>query len=194
MSYDPDIHHRRSVRLQKYDYSQDGFYFVTICVHDRLPLFGEIVDGEMLLNDAGRMVENEFLQLPDKYSHIVCHEYVVMPNHFHCIIGISDVNHVQSVGAPLVGAQKTDQYLGQPQGIAPTVVHPKLGDIVGAFKSVTTNAYIRGVKQCGWPPFNIRLWQRNYYEHIIRNQRSYEEISCYILDNPMHWPDDQLYV
>ena len=102
MSYDPEIHHRRSIRLKEYDYSQDGFYFITICVHGRIPLFGNIVDDMMQLNDAGRMVEKEYLQLPDKYPHVVCHEYVVMPNHFHCIIGISDMDN--PVGASLVGA------------------------------------------------------------------------------------------
>ena len=101
MSYDPEIHHRRSIRLKEYDYSQDGFYFITICVHGRIPLFGNIVDDMMQLNDAGRMVEKEYLQLPDKYPHVVCHEYVVMPNHFHCIIGISDMDN--PVGASYIG-------------------------------------------------------------------------------------------
>ena len=68
-----------------------------------------------------------------------------------------------------------------------------LGEIVGAFKSITTNAYIRGVKQNGWPPFHTRLWQRNYYEHIIRDQHSHDEIVAYILENPLHWADDELY-
>ena len=97
------------------------------------------------------------------------------------------------VGAPLVGAQTINQFSGQPQGIAPTGVRPTLGEIVGAFKSVTTNEYIRGVKDKGWQPFDTRLWQRNYYEHIIRDQRSYDEISCYILDNPRYWRTDKLY-
>ncbi|MBR3896364.1 MAG: transposase [Bacteroidaceae bacterium] len=181
MSYDPDIHHRRSVRLQEYDYSQDGFYFVTICVHDRLPLFGEIVDGEMLLNDAGRMVERWYAETECAFPNINCLEMIIMPNHFHCIWRI--------VGADLCVCPENggDVLSGGHTG-------PPLHTVVQWFKTMTTNAYIRGVKQCGWPPFNIRLWQRNYYEHIIRNQRSYEEISCYILDNPMHWPDDQLYV
>ena len=109
MSYDPEIHHRRSIRLKEYDYSQDGFYFITICVHGRIPLFGNIVDDMMQLNDAGRMVEKEYLQLPDKYPHVVCHEYVVMPNHFHCIIGISDMDN--PVGASLVGARQMPDYM-----------------------------------------------------------------------------------
>lgn len=192
MSYDPEIHHRRSIRLKEYDYSQDGFYFITICVHGRIPLFGNIVDDVMQMNDAGRMVEKEYLQLPDKYPHVVCHEYVVMPNHFHCIIGISDMDN--PVGAPLVGARQMPDYMyaGTHKG-CPYGVHPTLGEIMGVFKSITTNTYIHGVKQYGWAPFHTRLWQRNYYEHIIRNQRSYDEISCYILENPIHWRNDKLY-
>ena len=96
--------HRRSIRLPEYDYSSEGLYFITICVHERRSLFGTIVDGVMHLNDAGRMVEDEYHRLPEKYPHITCHEYIVMPNHFHCIIQI----HPQpsTVGASLVGAPK----------------------------------------------------------------------------------------
>ena len=197
MPYNPDIHHRRSIRLKEYDYSLDGFYFVTICVNGRLPLFGRIVDDVMHLNEAGIIIEEQFCLLPQRYSHIICREYMIMPNHFHCIIQIMDVKDVQldsvPVGAPLVGAQTINQFSGQPQGIAPTGVRPTLGEIVGAFKSVTTNEYIRGVKDKGWQPFDTRLWQRNYYEHIIRDQRSYDEISCYILDNPRYWRTDKLH-
>jgi len=209
--------HRRSIRLPEYDYSSEGLYFITICVHERRSLFGTIVDGVMHLNAAGRMVEDEYHRLPDKYPHITCHEYIVMPNHFHCIIQI----HPQpsTVGASLVGAQSHPQpstvrasLVGAPNSStlsilksststvfraptrdAPTMKCFILGDIVGAFKSMTTNAYIRGVKQYGWPSFNARLWQRNYYEHIIRDQRAYEKIAEYIIENPMRWTDDVLH-
>ena len=90
MAYNPDIHHRRTIRLCDYDYGTAGFYFVTICVHERRALFGTIIDGIMHLNDAGRMVENEYHRLSDHYPHIKCHEYVIMPNHFHAIIQITD--------------------------------------------------------------------------------------------------------
>ena len=86
MSYDPNIHHRRSIRLKGYDYSQSGFYFITLCVQRRDYLFGEIVDHQMNLNDAGKMVEKWFHELGNKYPDIECGEYVVMPNHFHCIV------------------------------------------------------------------------------------------------------------
>jgi hypothetical protein len=147
MPYNPNIHQRKSIRLKGYDYAQAGLYFITICLQDRLCLFRNVVDGEMALNDAGRMVENEWLKLPQRFSNIELHEFVVMPNHFHSIIEI--------VGATLVVAQNETWQpdMGQPQGIAPT--KPKtIGDMAGAFQSIVTVQYIRGVKQFNWQPFN----------------------------------------
>lgn len=212
--YNPNIHHRRSIRLKGYDYSQAGLYFITICVQNRACLFGEIVgaslvDAQMQLNDAGMMVENEWLKLPERFKNIRLHEYVVMPNHFHAILEI--------VGATLVVAQNDDDtqndddapvrvslvdtpniddtQKGQPQGIAPTdtVKNKTVGDMVGAFQSIVTVEYIRGVKKMGWQPFNGKLWQRNYWEHIIRNEQSYQTISEYIINNPTKWKDDKFY-
>ncbi|MDP4999472.1 MAG: hypothetical protein NWQ41_10940, partial [Saprospiraceae bacterium] len=95
--YNPNIHHRKSIRLKGYDYSQAGLYFITICIQHRACLFGHITKGEMILNDAGNMVKNEWLNLKTRFPNIELHDYVVMPNHFHGILEI--------VGAPLVGAQ-----------------------------------------------------------------------------------------
>lgn len=94
--YNPNIHHRKSIRLKGYDYSQAGLFFITICVQDRKCLFGEIVNGAMILNDAGQMVEKWYRELENKYPDKKCHEMVVMPNHFHCII-----ENVVTVGADL---------------------------------------------------------------------------------------------
>ncbi|MEA5109457.1 hypothetical protein SDC9_08860 [bioreactor metagenome] len=186
MAYNSNIHQRKSFRLKGYDYSQAGLYFITICVQDRLCLFGNVKNVEMMLNDAGRMVENEWLKLPQRYTNIELHEFVVMPNHFHAIMEIA--------GATLVVAQNEtvaqNIESGQPQGIAPT--KPKtVGDMVGAFQSMVTVEYIRGVKQLGWGPFNRKLWQRNYWEHIIRDERSYERITEYITNNPKYWDNDK---
>jgi REP element-mobilizing transposase RayT len=189
--YNPNIHHRRSIRLKGYDYSQAGLYFVTICVKNRECLFGNIADGEMILNDAGQMVESEWLKLPERFTNIVLHEYIVMPNHFHAIL--------QIVGATLVAAQNNTVAQNnmidatekrQPQGIAPT--SKTVGDMVGAFESITTVEYIRGVKNKNWKPFDGKLWQRNYWEHIICNEKSYQTISDYIINNPLKWNDDKL--
>lgn len=190
MKYNPEIHKRRSIRLKGYDYSQAGLYFITICVQDRECLFGNIENGEMILNDAGKMIETEWLNLNNRFSNIELHEFIVMPNHFHEILEI--------VGATLVVAQNdvntqnknNDNEKGQPQGIAPTKT---VGDMMDAFKSISTVEYIRGVKNLGWKPFDGRIWQRNYYEHIIRNEQSYQTISNYIINNPAKWQEDKFY-
>jgi REP element-mobilizing transposase RayT len=221
--YNPNIHHRKSIRLKGYDYSQAGLYFITICCQDRACLFGHIENSEMVLNDAGKMVETEWLKLHERFNNIELHEFVVMPNHFHAILEIvgatlvvaqNDVetqnghtaqNDIDaSVGATLVVAQNDvetqnghtaqndiETQNGQPQGIAPT--SKTIGNMVGAFQSIVTVEYIRGVKTLGWQPFNGKLWQRNYYEHIIRNEQSHQTISKYIINNPSKWNDDKFY-
>ena len=185
MGYNPNIHHRRSIRLKGYDYSQEGLYFITMCVQNRECLFGEIDNDEMILNDAGKMVENEWLKLPNRFQNIQLHEYVVMPNHFHAILEI--------VGATLVVAQNetvAQNNIGQPQGIAPT--GKTVGNMIGAFQSIVTVEYIRGVKQNNYKPFDGKLWQRNYWEHIIRNENDYQRIAQYIINNPENWNNDKL--
>jgi len=178
-------HHRRSIRLKGYDYSQEGLYFITICVQGRACLFGEIENGKMVLNAAGKMVELEWLKLPERFKNIELHEYMVMPNHFHAILEIVENGMVNTKG--------------QPQGIAPTTTTPTnvngktVGEMVGAFQSIVTVNYIRGVKSLRWEPFNGKLWQRNYWEHIIRDEQSYQRISEYIINNPAKWDDDKLY-
>lgn len=187
MPYDPDIHHRRSIRLPEYDYSCEGFYFVTICVHERRPLFGHIDDGVMHLNDAGRMVEKWYYQCAEHFPDIECMDMVIMPNHFHCIWRNMGDDIDNPVGADRCVRPGNEIQKGEHTG-------SPLHRVVQWFKTMTTNEYIRGVKQSGWSPFSSRLWQRNYYEHIIRNQRSFDEIVMYIHDNPIHWADDTLYV
>ena len=174
MPYDPNRHHRRSIRLKGYDYSQAGAYFITLCTQDRACLFGRVMNGEMRLNDAGRMVLAEWNRLPERFPQVVLDAFVVMPNHVHGILVITDP-------APTVGAT-----VGATLVVAPTV-----GNIIGAFKSRVTVEYIRGVKTSGWPPFRGRLWQRNYYEHIIRNERALNAIRQYIMENPRRWHRDR---
>jgi putative transposase len=215
--YNPNIHHRRSIRLKGYDYSQAGLYFITICCDDRICRFGQIENHEMILNDAGRMIEKEWLNLKNRFLNIQLCEFVVMPNHFHGILQITQSINIKNepVGATLVVAQNQGRMVaqnqynvdtknqnhifaqndnqnkkGQPQGIAPTKT---IGDMMDAFKSITTLEYIWGVKNLGWKPFNGKLWQRNYYEHIIRNEESYQTISNYVQNNPINWQADKLY-
>ena len=178
--YNPEIHHRRTIRLQEYDYSSDGLYFVTICTHGHRSLLGAIKDDTMLLNNAGKMVQEWFYRCEEHFPEIRCQEMVVMPNHFHCIWQI--VGADRCVCPENANKDIQGEHTGSP-----------LHRVVQWFKTMTTNAYINGVKQHGWPPFNNRLWQRNYYEHIIRNQQGYEEIAAYIIENPLNWKNDKLY-
>ncbi len=155
MSYDPHKHHRRSIRLKGYDYSQEGMYFVTICTQH----------GRCLLTDTAvcEMIELWWKKLPEKFTAVVLDAFVIMPNHIHFIIAIT-----KNVGVAL-------------------------GTIVQWFKTMSTNAYIRGVKEQGWQPFPGKLWQRNYYEQIIRNERHLTAVRQYIHNNPANWKADKLH-
>lgn len=181
------IHHRRSLRLKHYDYSRAGFYFVTICTQGKEHLFGEIVDDEMVLGLAGEMVRELWYDMINDFPDVALHEFVIMPNHIHGIIEIVD-----NVGAPLVGALDVANVVGIHDKRAPIKGAPTVGDVVGAFKSLTTNAYIKMVKNKTLAPFNKRIWQRNYYEHVIRDDVDYERIAMYIVNNPLTWEDDVL--
>ncbi len=193
MKYDPEKHHRRSIRLKGYDYSQAGAYFITIVTQDRACLFGEVVDGEIQLNDVGHMVHKEWTHLPNRFPNIDLDAFIVMPNHIHGIIVITDVDPVGAglVGAGLVPAQPAQNGNAATTSGATTRVAPTVGGIVGAFKSITTVRYTHGVKHYGWLPFPGRLWQRNYYEHIIRNEESLNRIRDYIANNPLQWEWDR---
>ena len=189
MSFDPERHHRRSIRLPGYDYAGPGAYFVTICTQGRVCLFGEIVEGKLFPNDAGRMVQAVWDELPVQFLGISVDAFVVMPNHIHGIIVWT-----APVGAPLVGAQSdtpTTTGVGATGQGATTRVAPTLGDVVGAYKSLTTLGYVRGVKTMGWQAFPGRLWQRNYFEHVIRDETSLGRIREYIANNPQHWELDR---
>jgi putative transposase len=190
-------HNRRSIRLKGYDYSLAGGYFITIVTQLRKCLFGKITTGEMSLNPAGKMIHDEWIALQARFPNIETNVFQVMPNHFHGILILHDPEPVgatveATVGATLVVAHDViaRDTPGAGTRPAPTPVHspaPTVGAIVGAFKSITTHQYIQGVKGLAWPAFSKRLWQRNYYEHIIRDQADYERIAGYIMDNPLNW-------
>ncbi|MEX2379312.1 MAG: hypothetical protein WD530_01100 [Vicingaceae bacterium] len=241
MNYNPNIHNRRSIRLKGYDYSRAGLYFITICCQDQAMMFGCIANDQMILNDAGRMVEKWYWELENKYPDKKCHQMVVMPNHFHCIIenlenDEIDNNELDSnappqmdtppridahVGTSLRGRPEPTGERGRPEPTSDDGNHKTyqntneskqsdevqndqygqhnqkikstLGEAIGWFKTMTTNAYIKGVKNKNWPRYNQRLWQRNYYEHIIRNPQAYSRISNYIINNPAQWAKDKFH-
>ncbi len=286
MKYNPDKHHRKSIRLKHYDYSQAGFYFVTIVVQHRQHVFGNVENGAMIPNAAGEMIEHIWHELPDRFPHVSLDAFMVMPNHVHGIIVIHNeappvsdeptintqtnnkttfddvvgvglvptpahANHQtplnktqqindetafvanDTVGAGLVPAPapatneltfhkidgKTAFVANHTAGAgtreAPTQTetvftsndfgtdvqtsfmanatnskHAPLGDVVGVFKSLTTHVYILGVREQGWTPFDKRLWQRNYYERIIRTDDALTKARAYIEANPQNWETD----
>ncbi len=174
-------HRRQSLRLNGYDYAQAGAYFITICTEGRALLFGDVANGTMRLNAAGQLAAMLWNNLTPRFVGIELDAFVVMPNHIHGIIVLP--YRAATVGAPLVGAPRG--------GRADTRAAPTVGDVVGAFKSLFTVKYIRGVKQCRWPSFDRRVWQRNYYEHIIRDDAELARVRRYIDENPLQWELDQ---
>jgi putative transposase len=170
VKFNPDIHHRRSIRLKGYDYSQSGAYFVTIVAQGRASLFGHIENDEMILNDAGQMLVKWWTELPNKFPQITLGVFIVMPNHFHGIIIIGEIVGGDLRVSPVLSDGQEGGHVGPPQPIPPQQKpDAPLSQMIQWFKTMTTNEYIRGVKELGWPRFDGKLWQRDYYEHIIRN-------------------------
>ena len=166
---------RRPLRLKGYDYSQPGAYFVTVCTQNLASLFGRVEDGVMGANDAGKMVLEVWDAIPDHYAGVGIDAFVVMPNHIHGIITLSD---------------------GEPEGghggAAPTIAKGlSFPDLLQRFKSLTTAHYSDGVEWLGWPTFDRRLWQRSYYDRVVRSESELQRVREYILHNPLHWSDDE---
>src|SRR5690554_4941160 len=208
MPYDPKIHHRKSIRLKGYDYSQDGLYFVTICCENRICRFGNIKNGEMHLNEYGEIAYTQWLKLAERFSNYELDVFQIMPNHIHGIIVLNNPT-TPTVGAPLAGAPianapnddvagnyencaRADSIIGVGTSPARTGANAaNLGDIVGAYKSIVANECLKIYKLNN--QIMGKLWQRNYYEIIIRNQKSYMSISEYIINNPSKWDTDRFY-
>ena len=194
MTFNPEIHHRRSIRLRDYDYASAGAYFVTICTQGRECFFGHIDNEMMALNDAGRMLEKVWNELPQRFVGIELDAFVVMPNHVHFIVFLVGA---PLVGARLVGIQEQEAHnpadsCGQDLGGHKTRPYGQtITDVIGAFKSITTQEYTVGVKQSDWPSFLGRLWQRNYYERVVRNEGELNGYREYIEFNPLRWADDE---
>jgi len=189
MRFNPDAHRRRSIRLGGYDYSRPGAYFVTVCAHGRECRLGEIAGGEVRLNDAGEMVQRTWEELPSKYPGVEIDSFVVMPNHVHGIIVLTDPVGAGPRARPACPGLPARPVEGRPRGASPTRF--SLADVVHRFKSLTTARYRSGVARLGWPPFPARLWQRNYYDRIIRGEEELAKIREYIAANPVQWAEDE---
>ena len=198
------IFHRKTIRLPNYDYRQSGYYFITICAHNRVNLFGRIENDKMVMNKIGKMVYRWWQKLPAKYRRVQLDKFIIMPNHIHGIIrivGAIPCNRPVDSVIPLMGentvspnhpGENTVSPLQQVKRNIPNT-YDGLGRYISWFKRMTTNEYIRNVKQYNWPPFAGKIWQRNYYERIIRNQKSLENIRQYIINNPRNWVEDTYY-
>ncbi|HEY3474040.1 MAG TPA: transposase [Anaerolineales bacterium] len=178
MKFDLQKHHRRSIRLKEYDYTQPGGYFVTVVTHHRDCLFGKIVNKEMQLNDYGKIANECWRALPEHFSNVELGAYVVMPNHVHGIIVINE-NRSAMNSSPTVGAQHAAPLLQ-----IPNVKPGSLGAIVRSYKSAVTRRIGRELNAA-------TIWQRNYYEHVIRNHEDWDRIHRYIESNPSRWAEDQ---
>jgi REP element-mobilizing transposase RayT len=178
----PEVPRRHSVRLKGYDYSQSGAYFVTICAQGRECLFGEVVDGGMRLNQVGLLVESSWHTLPRHFGGIILDECVVMPNHFHGIIQI-----VNPVGAQFIAPGFIiPEFPGLPSPSGAMNRAPTVGVIVRGFKARCTHAINQHRNTPGKP-----VWQRNYYERVIRNEAELAETREYIANNPRRWDLDK---
>ncbi|MCS6885522.1 MAG: transposase [Acidobacteriota bacterium] len=223
MTYDPDKHHRRSIRLKGYDYAQPGAYFITIVTQDRECLFGDVVDGKMRLNAMGQIVQQCWQDIPCHFPHAELDAFVVMPNHIHGIVVITDTNvgawhvgtrhavplhHATPIPPPPMPPQDPiplsnptpphDAVLPRNIPTSPNVNTPRteqfgkpvastIPTIIRSFKSAVTQRINALCSNPGAP-----VWQRNYYEHIIRDEQSLSHIRQYIRDNPLRWMFDRV--
>ena len=153
---------RKEMRFTGFDYRAKGCYFITVVAHNHVCLFGHVEDGKMVLNDPGKMIDHLYHTVEDRFPQVVCMDSVVMPNHFHCVLYL-DVDNSDSIYK-----------------------------VMDCFKSMTTNEYIKGVKEKGWKHFDGHLWQRNYWDDIIWNDRQLKFVQNYIALNPSRWNKDNI--
>jgi putative transposase len=164
MTFDNKIYHRKSIRLQNYDYSQAGAYFITVCTQNRECLFGDIVDDEMQFNNAGRIIQTIWNEIPMHCRQVELDEFVIMPNHFHGIFFIC------------------------PSELGAASSAPTLGQIMRRFKSTSAIAVNKSLGRSSQP-----LWQRNYWERVVRDEKELHGMQEYIVNNPRQWILDKLH-
>lgn len=195
--YNPKFHHRKSIRLKEYDYTNPNWYYITICTHNKEHLFGSVVNNKMKLNEYGKIAEEEWLKTKEIRKNIDLDYYVIMPNHIHGIIIIEYNENVRATRwvapnndliIPIDAKENGEIKRGASQRLAPTIQSNSLGSIIGQFKSV----YTKRIKKIG--VMNTRpIWQRNYFEHIIRSDNDLHRIRKYIELNPLKWQLDEYY-
>jgi len=187
MPPESNLSRRRAMRLTGYDYTQPGAYFVTICVQHRKCLFGTITDQEMQLNEIGQIVIDCWNHIPQHFPSVELYEYVVMPNHMHGIIAWGIPKPEDPRPPTTVGARSPRPSNNNPNRINETPA-PSLGKIIAYFKCQSTKRINQRYNTSG-----TRLWQKNYHDHIIRNDPDLQRVREYIQINPMKWELDQLH-
>ncbi|MBI4650818.1 hypothetical protein HY745_05945 [Candidatus Desantisbacteria bacterium] len=192
MEYNSEIHNRKSIRLKEYDYSSNGAYFITICTHNHECLFEKFISLK-------NIVINQLNNVPERFPDIILDAFVIMPNHLHGIFFVGAINNGQScvgalnkghnVGAGLAPALNIERAGARP---APTntMATATIGKIIGQYKSLCVNEWLQYIKKNNIDASG-KFWQRNYYEHIIRNEQSLNKIREYIINNPLKWDLDE---
>jgi REP element-mobilizing transposase RayT len=192
MSYNPSLHNRHSIRLQGYDYSQSGAYFITICTDKKKKYFGDIVNGDVKLNLVGQYAFHQWKLIPQRFTNVELDEFIIMPNHIHGIIVIRSGSGEGSDNEVMDGKQRLfsdPSPIHVHEKIHPNGTYPgSIGAIVQNFKSSTSRKINAMPKMKG-----ITIWQKNYYDHIIRNEEDYARIVEYIRINPQKWEQDELF-
>lgn len=222
MKYDPQKHHRRSIRLKGYDYTRRGAYFITICTWQKKHLFSEIIAGNVKLNRYGEVVQYNWFDLNRRYSYLHLDAFIVMPNHVHGIILlIGDRLNPRGLGAGLESPSVETNISGEPAVADPRGVGAGLESLCAGNTNIAgepaptvhgDRAKSKSAKCCGLPEIiqgfktcsatrinqlrrttGVPVWQRNYYERIIRNDVELQNIRKYIMNNPLSWQQDELY-
>ncbi len=184
MNKNSEFHNRKSIRLKTYDYTKEGLYFITISTKDKLCLFGHILEGKMILNKIGAKVVEEIINTEKIRKNIKMHEFIVMPNHIHFIMEIKWASHL--LRCTKENHDCRDFSLNHPIDKI-KLKRDSVGAIVGQLKSVVTK-WVRNNTDI----YNV--WQRNYYENIIRDKKVYEKVSNYIKYNPLKWNEDKYFI
>ena len=195
MTYDPNKHHRRSIRLKGYDYSQAGLYFITLCVQNRAHLFGEIKNGVMCLNALGSIAYQEWERSLVVRKNISLGAFIVMPNHFHSIVQIeySMLEDKSGIGKFQSPSQTVGAIVRGYKGAATKKIKEQLFSSSSSSSSRGELQFAPTAAAAAEIDLTKSIWQRNYYEHIIRDQRAYDNISNYIDNNPQKWGKDKFY-
>ena len=188
--YNKDIHHRRSIRLKDYNYANVGLYFITLVCNAREHLFGLIKENKMILNNYGQIAFEKWIETPLIRPNISLHEFIIMPNHIHGIISVDKKSVSDSKGVSQYAPPAPTDSKGVSQYAPTTLTSPSqtLGAIIRGYKGTVTKEIniLRNTPQ-------LPVWQRNYYEHIIRDQTAYDKISTYITNNPILWVEDKFF-